>query len=103
MRKDLYTPIQALNNIQNNYFNRERSDTELERFWFDRIRQSLEALKIIKEKNVNIQLLKKYFFNYGDDLILKVYNQNHCKRERLTKEQFDLLKEVLENEQTRDF
>lgn len=61
------------------------------------IEKSLKALDIIKEKNVNVGLVKvlgsveQYNQTYVYDNMLNV---KWC----LTEEEFDLLKEVLENE-----
>ena len=53
-----------------------------------------EALKIIKEKNVNVRAFKKALLMKQDEL--SAYNsQNHRYEDDLTQEEFDLLKEVL--------
>ena len=49
-----------------------------------------KALEIIKEKNVDVFRFKKLDFDTFNQL------QKSCKLPELTKEQFDLLKEVLE-------
>lgn len=63
---------------------------------FEIIETALKALEIIKEKNVDILLVKNC---YGP-LAYAIYNSNINEVEniKLTKEEFDLLKEWLEND-----
>ena len=53
------------------------------------LEKSLKALEIIKEKNVNIYQIK--YMETLDD-----YNSVRGEEDRLTEEEFNLLKEVLE-------
>lgn len=57
------------------------------------VEKALKALEIIKEKNVDVGELK-YLISYNLEHALHLYNYSHI-REPLTKEEFDLLKEVL--------
>ena len=63
---------------------------------FEIIENALKVLEIIKEKNVDILLVKNC---YGP-LACAIYNSNINEVEniKLTKEEFDLLKEWLEND-----
>lgn len=56
---------------------------------YETIEKYLKALEIIKEKNVDVFRLKKLDFNTFNQL------QKSCKLPELTKEEFNLLKEVL--------
>ena len=60
----------------------------------DRLEKCLKALKIMWNKNVNIVYIKifKYFEKYSE------YYTGYSSKDKLTKEEFDLLKEVLEND-----
>lgn len=57
----------------------------------------VKAFDIIKEKNVNVRAFKKVLLmTQNDDVKLNSYNsQNHRYEDDLTKDEFDLLKEVL--------
>lgn len=58
-----------------------------------RLEKCLKALKIMWHKNVNIAYIKifNYFEKYSE------YYTGYCSKDKLTKEEFDLLKDVLEN------
>lgn len=60
----------------------------------DRLEKCLKVLKIMWNKNVNIVYIKifKYFEKYSE------YYTGYSSKDKLTKEEFDLLKEVLEND-----
>ena len=62
---------------------------------FETIEKELKALKIIKEKNVDLRDLKAYF---KVECGLQEYNRHQYKENELTQEEYDLLKEMLENE-----
>ena len=59
----------------------------------DRLEKCLKALKIMCDKNVNIVYIKifKYFEKYSE------YYTGYSSKDKLTREEFDLLKDVLEN------
>ena len=61
---------------------------------YDALEKCLKALKIMWNKNVNIVYIKifKYFEKYSE------YYTGYSSKDKLTKEEFDLLKEVLEND-----
>ena len=57
-----------------------------------------EALKIIIKKNVNIKWLKIFAKTCPNvDFALKCYNDECRESDRLTKEEFELLKEIIKN------
>ena len=58
-----------------------------------RLEKCLKGLKIMWDKNVNIVYIKifKYFEKYSE------YYTGYSSKDKLTKEEFDLLKDVLEN------
>ena len=58
---------------------------------FNQIRKELKALEIIKEKKVDVFRFKKLDFNTFNQL------KKSCKLPELTEEEFNLLKEVLDN------
>lgn len=109
----LYTPLQSLNNIRDNYFLLKGKDgTDLEYRWFNRIetalkrkeelekmhtnalekiakdRKKLKALEIIKEK---FRILEPIGFDVKKDSIAF-----GCiiQKKDLTQEEYDLLKEI---------
>ena len=56
-----------------------------------------KALEIIKKKSVWVGRLKSLFRKYNNNLdVLRLYNANMWVDYQLTKEEFNLLKEVLE-------
>lgn len=59
-----------------------------------RLEKCLKALKIMWDKNVNIVYIKifKYFEKYSE------YYTGYSSKDKLTKEEFELLKDVLEND-----
>lgn len=59
----------------------------------DRLEKLEKAVKLMWCKNVNIVYIKifKYFEKYSE------YYTGYSSKDKLTKEEFDLLKEVLEN------
>lgn len=59
----------------------------------DRLEKLEKAIKLMWCKNVNIVYIKifKYFEKYSE------YYTGYSSKDKLTKEEFDLLKEVLEN------
>lgn len=59
----------------------------------DRLEKIEKGLKIMWYKNVNIVYIKifKYFEKYSE------YYTGYSSKDKLTREEFDLLKEVLEN------
>lgn len=65
---------------------------------FGIIETALKALKIIKEKNVDIDYIRTCF--YDEKGGFKEYNAyvGHDEEYELTQEEYDLLKEVLEDE-----
>ena len=102
------TPQQALNelcedlSISNAAECENQKDLEFSKLWVrqhkELIEKSLKALDVIKEKEVDIFILK-------GSKTLKAYNQLHkifCgklqKYKKLTKKEYELLKEVLGNE-----
>ena len=59
--------------------------------------KELKALEIIKKKSVWVGRLKSLFRKYNNNLdVLRLYNANMWVDYQLTKEEFNLLKEVLE-------
>ena len=65
---------------------------------FGIIETALKALNIIKEKNVDIDYIKTYFYDKKGGF--KDYNGwvGHDEDEELTQEEYELLKEVLEDD-----
>ena len=65
---------------------------------FDIIETALKALNIIKEKNVDIDYIKTCFYDRKGGF--KEYNAyvEHDEDEELSQEEYDLLKEVLEDD-----
>ena len=65
---------------------------------FEIIKKELKALEIIKTKNVDIDYIKACFYYKKGDF--KEYNAwaVHYEDEELSQEEYDLLKEVLEDE-----
>ena len=61
----------------------------------DRLERLEKAFKILASKEINIIVLK-YFIEKDDGV--EDYNLYYTTKERLTKEEYELLKEVLENE-----
>ena len=59
------------------------------------VKQYEKAFEILVDKKVNILVLK-YFIEKGDDV--KTYNLYYTTKEKLTQEEYELLKEVLEND-----
>ena len=60
----------------------------------EQVEKSLKALEIIKEKQVDVCELKICIDEYEDSLYQ--YNKRTIEKFRLTKEEFNLLKEMLE-------
>ena len=61
----------------------------------DRLERLEKAFKILANKEVNLIVLK-YFIEKGDGV--EAYNLYYTTKERLTKEEYELLKEALEND-----
>lgn len=94
----LYTPLQSLNNIRDNYFLlKGKGGTDLEYRWFNRIETALKALEIITKKMVipayivNTKNVEEYN-KWLKEITLK---EDWLKR-TLTEEEYNLLKEVFE-------
>lgn len=96
------TGLEALNKIDNEVlygvYAQEHYSNEIET-----IRKSLKALEIIKEKRVNIGvfyhvvfILKASYDGCKANNKTVLYNICDVKKDFLTKEEFNLLKEVLE-------
>ena len=79
--------LEALNKIQHDFG--QLKGQELVNC-YEVIEKSLKALEIIKEKEVNMQV-----FNQCEDV--EIYNKVYIKQKdrQLTKEEFNLLKEVI--------
>ena len=61
------------------------------------VEKKVKALEIIKKKSVWVGRLKSLFRKYNNNLdVLRFYNANMWVDYQLTKEEFNLLKEVLE-------
>ena len=60
----------------------------------DRLERLEKAFKILTNKEVNLIVLK-YFIEKGDGV--EAYNLYYTTKERLTKEEYELLKEVLDD------
>ena len=82
---NLYESIEAIQSWIKKYYIIEND--------LDRLEKCLKALKIMWDKNVNIVYIKifKYFEKYSE------YYTGYSSKDKLTKEEFDLLKDVLEN------
>lgn len=61
----------------------------------EQVKKSLEALEIIKNKEVNIQELFDFIKKYGKHNGLYMYNGNRPYEKRINEEELDALKEVL--------
>ena len=61
----------------------------------ERLEMLERALKILANKEINLIVLK-YFIEKGDGV--EAYNLYYTTKERLTKEEYELLKEALEND-----
>ena len=61
----------------------------------DRLEMLERAFKILANKEVNLIVLK-YFIEKGDGV--EAYNLYYTTKERLTKEEYELLKEVLDDD-----
>ena len=61
----------------------------------DRLEKLEKSFKILVDKKVNILVLK-YFIEKGDNV--EAYNLYYTTKEKLTTEEYELLKEVLEND-----
>ena len=61
----------------------------------DRLEKLEKAFKILVDKKVNILVLK-YFIEKGEGV--KTYNLYYTTKEKLTQEEYELLKEVFEND-----
>ena len=65
------------------------------------VEKELKALEIIKKKKVQVAYLHSMWddfettFNSNDEDVRWLYNEGRPKKEQLTKEEYDLLKEVL--------
>ena len=84
--------LEALNKIVDTYYI-DNMDKEI-----SIIEKALKALEIIKEKNVNIRALKSWNKTYKGKLKYQNYLDilEDCDLgEKLTQEEYDLLKEVL--------
>ena len=89
------TGLEALERIENEY---SIDEAVFYKEYFEQVRKELKALEIIKEKGCDISWLK-YCIKYciKENLRVKAYNSGyHESDKKLTKEQFNLLKEVLE-------
>lgn len=120
MTKDLealYTPLQSLNNIRYNYFDK-KSGSELDYFWFNRVETTLKDYEsLVIKRNQEFQQLT---FRYESDqrklraldiikekclkidfkvLLASPDYESYCftlnSTKYLTQEEYDLLKEVL--------
>ena len=60
----------------------------------DRLERLEKAFEILASKEINIIVLK-YFIEKGDGV--EAYNLYYTTKERLTKEEYELLKEVLDD------
>ena len=88
------TGLEALERIENEY---SIEETVFYKEDFKQLRKELKALEIIKKKSVWVGRLKSLFRKYNNNLdVLRVYNANMWVDYQLTKEEFNLLKEVLE-------
>ena len=88
------TGLEALERIENEY---SIEETVFYKEDFKQVRKELKALEIIKKKSVWVGRLKSLFRKYNNNLdVLRVYNANMWVDYQLTKEEFNLLKEVLE-------
>ena len=88
------TGLEALERIENEY---SIEETVFYKEDFNQVRKELKALEIIKKKSVWVGRLKSLFRKYNNNLdVLRVYNANMWVDYQLTKEQLNLLKEVLE-------
>ena len=61
----------------------------------DRLERLEKAFKILTNKEVNLIVLK-YFIEKGDGV--EAYNLYYTTKERLTKEEYELLKEALDDD-----
>ena len=61
----------------------------------ERLERLEKAFEILASKEINIIVLK-YFIEKGDGV--EAYNLYYTTKERLTKEEYELLKEALEND-----
>ena len=87
-------PSEALERIENEY---SIEETVFYKEDFKQVRKELKALEIIKKKSVWVGRLKSLFRKYNNNLdVLRFYNANMWVDYQLTKEEFNLLKEVLE-------
>ena len=88
------TGLEALERIENEY---SIEETVFYKEDFKQVRKELKALEIIKKKSVWVGRLKSLFRKYNNNLdVLRLYNANMWVDYQLTKEEFNLLKEVLE-------
>ena len=97
------TGLEALERIENEYSIDEALFYEE---YFEQVRKELKALEIIKKKNVSVCGFRNRVFGYHSNMTINdtyEYYLNYfgCYHngfdvELLTKEEFDLLKEVLE-------
>lgn len=86
--------LEAFKTLLNNYSYHEYDEGRV-----NTIDKELKALKIIKSKRVDVAyfLWCIDFYDYEEGLDLEEYNLSCIKDEwKLTKEEYDLLKEVLE-------
>ena len=85
------TGLEALERIENEYYIYEAVFYKED---FKQVRKELKALEIIKKKGCDIGWLK---YCVKNNFIVEVYNSGyHEYDKKLTEEQFNLLKEVLE-------
>ena len=88
------TGLEALERIENEY---SIEETVFYKEDFNQVRKELKALENIKNKSVWVGRLKSFFRKYNNNLdVLRLYNANMWVDYQLTKEEFNLLKEVLE-------
>ena len=88
------TGLEALERIENEY---SIEETVFYKEDFKQVRKELKALEIIKKKSVWVGRLKSLFRKYNNNLdVLRFYNAKMWVDYQLTKEEFNLLKEVLE-------
>ena len=88
------TGLEALERIENEY---SIEETVFYKEDFKQVRKELKALEIINKKSVWVGRLKSLFRKYNNNLdVLMLYNAKMWVDYQLTKEEFNLLKEVLE-------